>query len=317
VKPQKDLRLNVVYELLEKNNFSISSFDAIVGSSGRLPPVSSGTYEISDEMLADTPYPLVHAAQLGSIVAREIADRLGVLAYTVDPTTVDDLTDEARMTGIPGFERTTIVHALNQRAMARRCCEEYLHKEYSQARVIVAHLGGGITVGAHVGGKIIEVNNASGGEGPFSPERAGAVPILPLLEMCFDGKHTKEDVYSFFRKTGGVYAHLGTSDMFKVENMAIEGNEKAKLVLRAMSYKIVKEIGGLFAIMGGHVDAIIITGGLAHADIIVSPIREKIENLAPVYVYPGEDELKALALGALRVLRKQETPVRYVGIRKR
>lgn len=313
---QKEIRMKVIDELLEEKGIALESFDAIVGCSGRLPPVKSGTYEISDELLSDIPYPLVHAALLGSVMAREIGDQLGVPSFTVDPTSVDELTDEARITGIPGFERTTIVHALNQKAMARRCAGE-LGIRYKDGRFIVAHLGGGITVGAHMDGKIVDVNNASDGEGPFSPERAGAVPITPLLDMCFDGKHTKAEVYKYFRKTGGVMAHLGTSDMRECESRAIAGDPKAKLVFRAMAYKIVKEIGGMYGILGGKVDSIIITGGLAYSNKFTEMIREKVCTMAPVYIYPGEDELLALAQGALRVLKGEEEPVIYISHKNR
>lgn len=311
--PQKDVRLSVMYDLLKENNIDIKSIDAVVGCSGRLPAVASGTYRITDEFLSDVPRPLVHAALLGSILAREIADELGVPSFTVDPTTVDDLTDEARITGIPGFERTTIIHALNQRAMARACAE-HIGIPYKEGKFVVAHLGGGITVGAHRDGKIIDSNNASNGEGPFSPERAGAVQILPLLDMCFDGKHTKEDVYRYFRKTGGVMAHLGTSDMREVEQMANDGDEKADLIIRALAYKVGREIGAMCAVLNGRPDAIIITGGLAYSKRIVSEIKAMVRAMAPVYVYPGEEELLSLAQGALRVLRGEEETVEYISL---
>lgn len=316
VMPQEEIRLQVLYRLLEEKNIDLATLDAVVGCSGRLPAVASGTYHITDELLSDVPHPLVHAALMGSILAREIGDRLGIPAFTVDPTTVDELSDVARITGIPGFERTTIVHALNQRAMARRCAQ-HLGIPYAEGRFVVAHMGGGISVGAHRYGKIIDVNNASNGEGPFSPERAGSVPVLPLLDMCFDGKHTKADVYRYFRKTGGVMAHLGTSDMREAEAMAAAGDQKAELILRALPYKVGREIGAMCAALEGRPDAIVLTGGLAYSELIVNRIRTMVRAMAPVYVYPGEDELLALTQGALRVLRGEEEPVEYIALANR
>lgn len=316
VQSQKAYRLEVLYELLEKENILLDSLDAVVGCAGRLPPMASGTYVITDELLSDVPYPLVHAALLGSIMAREIGDRLGIPAFTVDPNSVDELSPEARLTGIPGFERTTIVHALNQRAMARRCAR-HLGLDYRAGRFVVAHMGGGITVGAHLDGRIVDVNNASNGEGPFSPERAGAVPVLPLLDLCFDGAHGKADVYKYFRKSGGLAAHLGTSDLRECEAMADSGDAKADLVIRSMAYKVAREIGAICAVLGGRPDAIVLTGGLAHSKRVTGLVLERVRSMAPVYVYPGEDELLALTQGALRVLRGDEQPVEYIALRNR
>ena len=311
---QKEMRRELVLETLREEDIALASFDAFVGYASRLPPLLSGTYLVDDALLADVPDPLIHAGLLGALIAKDLSDITGAPAFVVDPATVDELTDKARITGIPGIKRTTICHVLNHHAVARRCSKE-IGIPYDKALFVIAHMGGGFSIAAHEYGRIVDSTNASNGEGPFSPERAGAVPAIPLVNLCFSGKYEKEQIELLFSKKGGLSAHLGTTDLRVCEKKMAEGDAKAALLFQAMAYRVAKEIGAMAAVLHGSPDAIILTGGLAYSERFVSEIRQYIEPMGRVFVYPGEDELLAMAQGALRILRG-EHPVDYAASKR-
>lgn len=278
-------------------------FDAVIGRGGLLHPLSGGVYAVNEKMKYDLLHAeREHACNLGALIAAEIADECGCPAYTADPVMVDELCPEARLTGIPGIERKSIFHALNQKAIARKYASS-LGKRYEDMRLIVAHLGGGMSIGAHLYGRVIDVNNALDGEGPFSPERAGTLPAGQLADICFSGKYTLKQVKQLISGKGGLTAHLGSNDMITISRKAEEGEEPYKGVVDAMVYTIAKQIGAMYVAMSGKVEAIILTGGIAHSDYCVDNLRPRIDYLAPIVVMPGENEMGSLAYNALGVLR--------------
>ncbi|MCL2270667.1 MAG: butyrate kinase, partial [Treponema sp.] len=269
-------------------------------------------YTINEKMLEDlhSATAAIHASALGAIIASEIAAALAVSAYVVDPIVVDEMDRNAKLTGMPGIERSSVFHALNQKAIARRLAAQ-LGKPYENARFIVAHLGGGITIGAHRYGRVIDVNDALAGEGPFTPERTGAVPLVPIINMCYSGEYTQAEMIEKVTKNGGMKAYLGTGEEMEVQKMIYDGDEFAALVLDSMAYQVSKEIGAMTAVLEGLVDAIILTGGLAHSNRFTGAIKQRVDKLAPVHVFPGEDEMLALASGVLRVLKGEEKAAHY------
>jgi butyrate kinase len=309
---QKELRRAVVMDVLKAHNMEISSLDAVVGRGGLLEPIDSGTYIIKARMLQDliNSSAAVHASALGAIMAEEIGRMAGIPSYVVDPVVVDELDQYAKLTGMPGIERRSVFHALNQKAIARRCAAE-LGTTYENSRFIVAHMGSGITVGAHRYGRVIDVNDALAGEGPFTPERTGGIPALPLVHLCFSGAYTEQELVELVTNSGGMAAYLGTNDLRKCERLIKEGDEYAALVLESMAYQVSKEIGAMTAALEGRVDAIILTGGLAYSNRFTGCIKQRVGLIAPVKVYPGEDEMLALAQGALRVLKGLEMALEY------
>ncbi|MBP2635912.1 MAG: butyrate kinase [Firmicutes bacterium] len=311
---QYEFRKSGILTTLEENNIDIASLNAVVGRGGLLKPIEGGTYEVNEAMLADLRQAKngqEHASNLGGVLAKEIADNLNIPAYIVDPVVVDELADVARVSGLPGCDRVSIFHALNQKAVARKISQE-LGKSYEQANLIIAHMGGGITVGAHQGGKVIDVNDGLYGEGPFSPERTGGLPTGRLIDLCFSGKYTSPaEVRKIIAGKGGLVAYLNTNDGREVCNRIENGDEKAKLIYSAMAYQIAKEIAASSAVLFGKVDAIVLTGGLAYDKLLVKMITERVTFIAEVKVFPGENEMSALAEGALRVLRGQERAKEY------
>jgi len=309
---QRDMRRDCIMQSLKEAELDPASIDAIAGRGGLLKPIESGVYGINEKMLEDlhSATAAIHASALGAIIASEIAVPLGIPAYVVDPVVVDEMDRNAKLTGMPGVERSSVFHALNQKAIARRLAAE-LGKPYENARFIVAHLGGGITVGAHRYGRVIDVNDALAGEGPFTPERTGAIPVVPVINMCFSGEYTREEMIEKVTQKGGMKAYLGTGDESEVQKMINNGDEFAALVLDSMAYQVSKEIGAMAAVLEGLVDAIILTGGLAHSIRFTGAVKQRVDKLAPVYVFPGEDEMLALANGVLRVLRGQEKAAQY------
>ncbi len=309
---QKELRMGYIFQMLKENDIPLESLDAVVGRGGLVQPIDSGTYLINQRMLDDLIHSAadVHASALGGIIAHEIATRVGIPGYVVDPIVVDEMEPVAKLTGIPGIERRSVFHALNQKAVARRCAAD-MGMKYEDGRFIVAHMGGGITVGAHRYGRVIDVNDGIAGEGPFTPERCGQVPIQQLISMCFSGEYTEDELLKMARTTGGMYAYLGTNDLQKCERLIREGDEYAALVLESMAYQVSKEIGAMFAALEGRVDAIILTGGLAYSTRFTGVIKQRVGLIAPVKIYPGEDEMLALAQGVLRVLRGEERVMTY------
>ena len=285
---QFEFRKNLVLKELEANNIPFE-FDAIVGRGGLLKPIPGGVYEVNDAMLDDILHAMrTHACNLGCLIASELAALLpGCRAFIADPGVVDELDEIARITGSPLMPRITIWHALNQRAIARRYAAAQ-HVRYEDLDLIVCHLGGGISIGVHHHGKAVDVNNALDGDGPFSPERAGTLPAGQLIDLCCSGRYTKDELKKRISGRAGLTAHLGTTDV---------------LVLDAMIYQIAKSIGAASVVLYGKIDAILLTGGMAHSDYIISRLKERISFLAPVHVYPGEDEMEALALNVLGALR--------------
>lgn len=304
---QYEFRMNIILDALKENNIELSSLSAVVGRGGLLKPIEGGTYSINEKMLEDLKVGVLgeHASNLGGMIANSIATKINVPSFIVDPVVVDELDDIARISGHPNFERVSIFHALNQKAVARRCARD-LGKEYNELNLIVAHLGGGISVGAHKMGRVVDVNNALDGDGPFSPERSGGLPIGAVVKACFSGKYTKEQIGKMIKGNGGLSAYLGTNDGRKVEEMAKAGDAKAKLVYDAMAYQVAKSIGECAVVLDGKVDGIVITGGIAYDKGFVKFISDKVGFIANVYTYPGEDELLALVQGGLRVLRGEE-----------
>lgn len=309
---QKDFRKNIILGILKDKNFDLSTLNVVVGRGGMLKPIPGGTYKVTDELLADLVVGVQgqHASNLGGIIAREIADSLSLPSFIVDPVVVDEMEPVARYSGIPEISRVSIFHALNQKAVAKRYAKE-IGRRYESLNLIVVHLGGGVSVGPHHNGKIIDIFNSLDGDGAFSPERAGSLPCGSLVKMCFSGNYTEREVYSKLVGKGGFNAYLGTNDMRDVEKMMADGDEDAKSVRDAFVYQICKDIGAMSTVLKGQIDQIIITGGIAYSKNVVDSIRERVEWIAPITVYPGEDELLALAQGAIRVLNHEEEPLAY------
>lgn len=309
---QYAFRKEVILETLNQKDINITKLAAVVGRGGLLHPIPGGTYQVNDAMLKDlkTGVQGEHASNLGGVLACEIAAQLNIPAFIVDPVVVDEMEPVARFSGIPEFPRKSIFHALNQKAVGRRAARD-LGKGYEEARLIVAHLGGGVSVGAHAGSRIIDVNNALDGDGPFSPERSGGVPAGDLLRAAFSGDYTQAELYKKIIGRGGLVAYLGTNDGREVGARIKEGDTKAELVYRAMAYQVSKEIGSAAAVLKGQVDAVVLTGGLAYDETLIGWIREHVSFIAPVKIYPGEDEMIALAEGALRILRGEESSKEY------
>ena len=308
---QKNFRKEVILNFLKENNIDINSFDVIVGRGGLLKPIPSGTYAVTDKLVEDLKNAVggEHASNLGGILAREIADEIGVPSYIVDPVVVDELADVARLSGVPELPRVSIFHALNQKAVAKRYAKE-VGKRYELLNLIVVHMGGGVSVGAHTGGKVVDVFNALSGDGAFSPERAGAVPPGALVDLCFSGKYSVKEIKKMLIGNGGFNAYLNTNDAREVYQQSLT-DEYAKTVLDAFIYQVSKDIGAQAAVLSGNVDQIILTGGIAYGEYVVEEIKKRVGFIAPVTVYPGEDELLALAEGALRVMRGDEEVKEY------
>ena len=308
---QIDFRKDVILNFLKEKDVDIKSFDVIVGRGGLLKPIPSGTYAVTDKLVEDLKNAVggEHASNLGGILAKEIADQIGVPSYIVDPVVVDELSDVARLSGVPELPRVSIFHALNQKAVAKRYAKE-IGKRYDLLNLIVVHMGGGVSVGAHTGGKVVDVFNALSGDGAFSPERAGAVPPGALVDLCFSGKYTQKEVKKMLIGNGGFNAYLHTNDAREVLKKS-QDDEFAKTVLDAFIYQVSKDIGAQAAVLSGNVDQIILTGGIAYGEYIVGEIKKRVQFIAPVTVYPGEDELLALTEGALRVMNGEERALEY------
>ncbi|ADL53344.1 butyrate kinase [Clostridium cellulovorans] len=304
---QKDFRKEVILDVLKQKDFDVKDLDAVVGRGGLLKPISGGTYEVNEPMLKDLQVSVngEHASNLGALLANEIAKEISVKAFIVDPVVVDELDDVARLSGLPELPRKSIFHALNQKAVAKRYAKE-TGKKYEDLNLIVCHMGGGVSVGAHKNGRIVEVNNALDGEGAFSPERSGTVPAGDLVRMCFSGKYTKEEILKKLTGKGGFVAYCNSNDARDVIASAAAGDANAQLAFDAMRYQISKDIGACAAVLDGKVETIIITGGIAYNQDTINYISNKTSWIAPITVYPGEDEMLALAQGALRVLNGEE-----------
>ena len=307
-------RKQLVMDELKRNDIPLQ-FDAVIGRGGLVKPIAGGTYEINQTMLDDTHGGIAmhnHACNLGCLIAYDIAKEIpGCRSFIADPGVVDELNDYARISGSPLMNRICIWHALNQRAIAKRFARE-IGRHYNDMNLIICHLGGGISVAAHDHGRAVDANNALDGEGPFSPERAGSLPAADLIRLCFSGKYTEQQLLKRVAGQAGITAHLGSNDMRVIEKRIAEGDEHAKLIVDAMIYHVAKNIVAEGAVLCGNIDAILLTGGLARSEYIITNLRRRIDFLAPVYCYPGEDEMEALAMNALDVLRGRQEAKVYV-----
>lgn len=308
---QKDMRTKVIIEWIESKGLEMEQLAAIVGRGGLLRPMPGGTYKVTEKMLEDLKigYQGQHASNLGGIIAYNIAIDLNIPALIVDPVAVDEIEDVARLSGMPEIPRRSLVHALNIKAVTRRVCSK-LNKKFEESSFVVAHLGGGISVSPVQNGRIVDVNNANE-DGPFSPERVGGLPVGDMVKLAFSGKYTQGELKKRMLGQGGLVAYLGTNDGRIVNKMIDEGDKKAELIFEAMAYQIAKEIGAMSTVLKGKIDAVIITGGLAHNKRLMDWINERIRFIAPVEVVPGEDEMLALAEGALRIVKGEETAKIY------
>lgn len=314
VEDQRNFREKLIVDWLEQEGLALDSLTAIVARGGLLAPLVGGTYGINELMVEHLEKGTYgkHAANLAGLIAYDLSESLDIPAFIVNPVVVDELISVARYSGCPDIQRRSIFHALNQKASAQKAAK-FLERPYNELNLIVAHLGGGISVGAHHRGKVIDVNNALTGEGPFSPERTGTIPADPLVNLFFDQGLSRAELVRKFTGKSGLVAHLGTNDLRNIVQRIDAGDEQAKLYFRAMAYQISKEIGRISVVLKGVVDGIVLTGGLAHSNGLVNEIRQCTEFIAPLIVLPGENELEALAFGALRVLQGQEVAREYVG----
>ena len=310
---QMEFRYKKIEEFIKENHYSISDFQAAVGRGGLLKPIPSGTYQVDVAMVKDLQSESYgsHAANLGALIALNFAKQADIPAFIVDPVVVDELADVARITGRPEIARRSLFHALNQKAVAKRYAMQN-GKDYADLNLVVAHMGGGVSIGCHEKGRVVEVNNTLDGEGPMSPERTGTVQAKSFAELIFKEKWDMKQISKALAGQGGIFAHLGTTDVREVEKMIANGDEKAKLVLDGMLYQVARYIGAGAVVVKGKVDQIILTGGIVHSAYVVQKLKEHTEFIAPITVFPGEDELKALAEGALRVLTGVEKAKIYL-----
>ena len=308
---QREFRRELVVKELEYLGIPMK-FDIIMGRGGLARPVTGGVYRVNEKMCEDTYHAIrKHACNLGCIIAYELAQRIpGCLPLIADPGMVDELDEVARISGSPLMPRICIWHALNQKAIARRFAREY-GKRYEDLNLIICHLGGGISVAVHRKGLAVDANNALDGEGPFSPERAGTLPAASLIHLCYSGKYTKEELLKRISGKAGLMAHLGTTNVKELLGRIERGDKEVELLIDAMIYQTAKTIAGCSAVLYGQIDAILLTGGIAYSDYITSRLRKRIDFLAPVHIYPGEDEMQALALNGLAVWRGEREMKEY------
>ena len=312
ISEQKDYRKKAILDYLKKNSFDIKKLSAVVGRGGLLKPLKSGTYRVNDKMLEDLKQAKrgEHASNLGGLIAYEIATPLTIPSFIVDPVAVDEYEPIAYYLGLKGVERESLSHALNTKAVAKRYAKE-INDNYNNLNLVIAHLGSGISVSAHKKGRMIDVTNSKE-EGAFSPERSGSIPCVKLAKLCFSGKYDLKQIINMIFREGGLYSYLKTKDFAEIMEKVEKGDKYAKEVVNAMIYQIGKEIGAMATVLNGTVDAIIITGGMAYSDYLVNELKKRIDFISPIVkIYPGEDELKALNEGALRVLKGEEKEVIY------
>ena len=304
-------RKDLIEKALADNGINIRELSAVIGRGGIISPIESGVYEVNDDLVRDLHNArMQHASNLGGLLARDIADEIGVKSYIADPVVVDEMMPYARISGMPELPRESVFHALNQKAVARLFAKE-TEKRYEDLNLVVCHMGGGCTVSAHRRGRVIDTTNALDGCGPISPERSGSLPPGPLIRLCFSGKYTEEELIKMVHGRGGLMAHLGTTSVPEVLDRILAHDLHAMLILRAMCYSISKEIGAMAVALKGNVDAILLTGGIAHSKRVTDFIADHVDYIAPIYVYPGENELRALAANALAVLRGERQAKPY------
>lgn len=313
ISEQYEYRKEIILNELKLANIEIQRIEVVVGRGGLIKPIKSGVYRVNEEMKKHLREGIMgeHASNLGGLIADDIARSLPeAKAYIADPVVVDEMNKVARYTGHPDFMRVSIFHALNQKATARAYAR-LLNKRYEDLNLIIAHMGGGISVGAHKKGRVIDVNNALNGEGPFSPERSGTLPAAQLVEACFRKGADKKEILEKITGKGGLMAYFGTNSAYQIELNAMDGDEKARLIQDAMAYQVAKEIGSMATVLLGKVDGIILTGGIANNPMVVEYIKKMTTFIAPVIIYPGEDEMHALAMNGLMVLKGEVVPKEY------
>lgn len=311
---QYEYRKKMIYDELINSDVYLDLIRMVIGRGGLVKPISSGVYRVNEAMRKDLLECVMgeHASNLGALIADDIAKELpNAEAYIADPVVVDELEPLARYSGHPKFERVSIFHALNQKAIARAYAKSII-KKYEELSLIVVHLGGGITVGAHKNGKVVDVNQGLDGDGPFSPERSGTLPVGALVKAAFSGEYTYEEMKDMITGKGGIVAYLGTNDSYLVERDAKDGDKKSLEVMEAMAYQVAKEIGAMSTVLKGDVDAILITGGIANSTWFCNLILERIHKIAPIHIFPGEDEMSALAENARLVLMGEIEAKEYV-----
>ena len=309
---QKPKRMELIKEELVKNNVDFKSINVIVGRCGLVRPIESGTYKINEKMVSDlmSPAATEHASALGGLLAYELGKAWNVPSYVVDPIVVDEMDPVAKLSGLAGIERRSVFHALNTKSVVRKAAEK-LGIPYEDGRFIAVHMGGGITVSAHRYGRVIDVNDAMGGDGTFTPDRSGSLPVLPIIEMCFSRNYTYNQMVELVQHKGGMYSYLNINDMLEAEKMIKQGDEFAALVVDSMAYQICKEIGAMFAVLDGRVNAIVLTGGIAYSTRFTALLKKRVDMLAPVLTFAGENEMQALAEGVIRVLSGKESASIY------
>ena len=305
-------RRNVLIQFLKQHDIALSTIDGFIGRGGLMSPVPSGIYEVNAKMITDMGTCTFgeHASNLGGILAKDLADRVHKKAYIADPVVVDEMSSVAKISGLNGIARRPLWHALNQKAVARKYCAT-TNKTYEESILIVAHLGGGISVGLHKYGRVTDVNNALDGDGPFTPERTGGLPVGAVYELAYGGQYTLEQFQKLNHGFGGLVSYLGTNDAQEVSTMIADGHVLAKRVMKAMVYQIAKEIGALYAVTRGNLDAIILTGGLAYNDDVINPLLEYLDHMGNIFVFPGEDEMEALNYNIQRLFNNEITVQEY------
>lgn len=313
---QLEMRRSDIIKVLEEKNTDVRSLSAVVSRGGPFKPLESGTFRIHPQLLSDIQAGRIqaeHISNIGVFLADRFVRNTDVPAFFVDPVSVDEFESVARLSGMPEIERRSLVHALNIRAVARKAADR-LGRSFSDLNFVIAHLGGGISICPLKRGRIVDANNAVE-EGPFSPERSGALPASSLVALCYSGKFTVAEMKKKIVGLGGLIAYLGTNDARIVERRIAEGDSRAELVYRAMAYQISKEIGAMAAVLSGEIDGVVLTGGLAHSKLLTEWINERVSFFGPVFIFPGEIEMEALALGVLRVLRGEEKSKSYINNR--
>ncbi len=313
ISDQYEFRKSAILDVLQRNDVDLNCIEAVMGRGGLIKPVPSGVIEVDENLKQDLRNSPMgeHASNLGGLIADDIAQSLpSARAFIANPVVVDEFEDIARIAGHPLFERKSIYHALNQKAIAHDYARSH-RIAYQDLNLIVAHMGGGITVGAHKKGRVIDVNQGLDGEGPFSPERSGTLPIGQVIKICFSGKYTETEIKKMVTGKGGVVAYFNTNDIRQLKSMSENGNNEAKLIFEAMAYQVSKDIGAMFTVLEGEVDAILLTGGIAYCQKFTDIIGRRVNKLAKVHVYPGEDEMKALAKIGARVLMGELKPIQY------
>jgi len=306
-------RKEIILRELQQAEINLDLIKAVVGRGGAVKPIPSGVYKVNENLRHDLLKCTYgeHASNLGGLIADDIARSMpDASAFIVDPIVVDEFEELARISGHPLFQRVSIFHALNQKAVARAHAKSIL-KKYEDLNLIVVHLGGGITVGAHKKGRVIDVNQGLSGDGPFSPERSGTLPMGDFAKMCFNGRYSREKVLKMITGEGGMVAYLGTNNAYEVEQRMMNGDNQAGLIFEAMAYQVAKEVGAMSTVLKCEVDAILITGGIAHSKWFVNQITERVYKIAPVHIYPGEDEMQALAQAGLMVLNGETQTLEY------